>query len=428
MAYVRTMEFGIGCRLSPADTSSRDKRKADRITHLRPSSTTGRHSVWCDLILVEVGYRPLESTNVVLVVTDRKVLLRVVATGFVFTVYLQDIVQVRHVVPAHAVELHVVVPSTAVSEERHLPELEEYVAAAHRLYRVYPKERGRHCTSLCAELFLVMAPLLPPHAQQVSEESDVDDAFTWYERIEARSLLPGKLQEEVGMRELERISNPLPRTPSSGGVARLATTHTRAQQHSKTRGQGRLARSLASSCRGFLGPADLFDDVGMASHLRRIYVVPSPDFWRLSKGSPPSAPPTLRSHEKCSPSHLHHDASAGVESLRAFDSPVTTEQQHTSKRMPKSHGTFFATSAPVPIQQTPPRVPSGAAENERSLHRPPCTYSSMRGRALPSTANTCSLHPFTVPTPPLPASSSARPSWLHAQQPVNLEYGPTASG
>ncbi|KAG5500691.1 hypothetical protein JIQ42_04714 [Leishmania sp. Namibia] len=408
MSKVRTMESEGRWRLSPGDTRSRGQREADLFTCLRPPSAAGTHSVWCNLVLVEVGCRPLEATNVVFVVTRSKALLRVVATGFLFTVHLQDIVQVRHVVPAHAVELHVKVPLNSLSEEHLHPEREEHVTLTHRLYRVYPKKRGRHCTSTCAELFRLMTPLLPVHAQQVSEESDLDDAFAWYERVDARSMLPRTFREEVGLRELESISHLQPHTPFSAGVARLAATSAEAQRHPPTWRQARSALSLESPCRGFLAPADLFDDADVAGHLRRIYVVPSPGFWRLSTASSPPTPPNFLSCEKRGPPDLHHDASAGVASRCTCSSPVTMRRQYTSARILDSCSTFFATSAPAPRHQPQLKPPNGAPENERPMQSSPYLHAGMNSPESSLPAGACSLRPFTASTPPFPLPSSAR--------------------
>ncbi|CBZ27373.1 conserved hypothetical protein [Leishmania mexicana MHOM/GT/2001/U1103] len=414
-------------RLSPGDTRSRGQRDADLFAHRQPSSGTGKHSLWCDLILVEAGFRPLEARNVVLVITRSKVLLRVVATGFALAIHLQDIVQVRHVVPAHAVELHVEVPSVASPEDHNHPGPEKWCAmATNRLYRVYPKERGRDSTSACAQLFQLITSLLPAHVQQASEESDLDDAVAWYERVDACSMLPYHLSEEVGLRELDSVSYSLPHLSSSASVTRSEAFHAEARPHPPTRRQARFALSLVGSCRGFRAPSELFDDIDMAMvpHLRQIYVVPSPSFWRLLKASSPSTPSHLLSHERWTPPRLHHNVSAEWASRSASLSSSTRQQHHTLRLTPESPSTFFAMAAPASRYQ----LHHSETRNQEPTHSSPAVGVGM-GRREPSlTAGMCSLRPLTTRTPPFLSSPSARSSWRAAQRPVNLEYGPTTSG
>ncbi|AYU79129.1 hypothetical protein, conserved [Leishmania donovani] len=414
-------------RLSPGDTRSRGQREADLFAHRQPSSGTGEHSVWCDLILVEAGFRPLEARNVVLVITRSKVLLRVVATGFALTIHLQDIVQVRHVVPARAVELHVEVPLAASPEEHNHPGPERWCTVAkNRLYRVYPKECGRYSTSACAQLFQLITSLLPAHVQQASEESHLDDAVAWYERVDACSMLPYHLSEEVGLRELDSISYSLPHLSSSASVARLAAFHAEARQHPPTRRQARSALSLGSSCRGFRAPSDFFDDadMAMAPHLRQIYVVPSPSFWRLPKASSPSTPSHLLSHERWTPPRLRHDVSAEAASQSASSSTSTMQRQHALRRTPESPGTFFATTAPASRHQ----LHQSEKRNQQSARSSPAVGVGMSRREPSLTAGMPGLRPLTARAPPFLSYSSARFSWRGAQRPANLEYGPTTSG
>lgn len=382
--------------------------------------------MWCDLILVEAGFRPLEARNVVLVITRSKVLLRVVATGFALVIHLQDIVQARHVVPAHAVELHVEVPSAASPEDYNHPGREKRTVTTNRLYRVYPKERGRDSTSACAQLFKLITSLLPAHVQQASEESNLDDAVAWYERVDACSMLSYHLSEEVGLRELDSISYSLPHLSSSASVTRPAAFQAEARQYPPTRRQARSALSLGSSCRGFRAPSDMFDDAHMATtpHLRRIYVVPSPSFWRLPKASSPPTPSHLLSHERWTPPHLHHDVSAEEASRSASASTSTMQRQHTLRRTPESPGTFFATTAPASRHQ----LHQNETRNQQPAHTSPAMGVGMNRRESSLTAGMCGLRPLTTRTPPFLSSSSARSSWRGAQWPVNLEYGPTTSG
>ncbi|CAJ1025562.1 hypothetical protein, conserved [Leishmania lindenbergi] len=419
-----------GCRLSPGNTRSRGQREADRFAHPQPSCEKGEHSVWCDIRLVEVGFRPLEATNVLLVVTCRKIFLRVVATGFVFTIHLEDIVQVRHVVPAHAVELHVEVPSPASLEDHKLPGCEKwYVPATHRLYRIYPKQRGSgSSSSACAQLFQVITSLLSAHAQQASEESDLDDAIAWYERTDACSMLPYHLCEEVGLRELESASYALPHIAFAAGVTRLSATHAEVQQHPPTWRQAQSALPLASSCSGLLAPGGLFGELGVdvPGHLRRIYVVPSPGFWRLPKASSPSAPSDLLWHGRRAPDHLHCDASSEMISRYASTSAITMQRQHTMGHTHEPRDTLVATGAPASYYQLQPQ--HGASQHEQPTPSSSHMGVGMNNRESSLMVGMCGLHPRAIPAPPLSLSSRAQSSSPRARQPVSLEYGPTTSG
>ncbi|KAK7195746.1 hypothetical protein NESM_000505200 [Novymonas esmeraldas] len=355
--------------LSQGDTRSRGERDADlNFCHHRHSAlhaVAGDHSLWCDLVLVEVGCRPVEATAVVLVVTSTKVLLRVAATGFTLTVYLRDVVQVRRVGPANAVELHVVVPATAAPHGR---ASHGTSAVVHRLYRVRPSGCGGDRGRACGELFHLLSSALPPSLQPWCEEADVDDAVAWYLQPDACAMLPPELLEQAGLREWSS-------DPYTWNTGATRTAADRSASPPVWRGEDTpTAHAAASARRRPLAPMHLADATheDNTGHLRTIYVAPSPSFWRLPR-SAQRVP-----HERPA------SAVAGVADWAA------TAAMHTRP-------TQVSSDANSSIDSREP--PMAALQDERRHRR----------RAVP-------------------ASAPSSPSWMPTQPPLHVEYGPITSG
>ncbi|GET88885.1 hypothetical protein, conserved [Leishmania tarentolae] len=414
-------------RLSPVDARSCGQREPDLLTHFYPSSDTGEHGIWCDLIFVEVGFRPLEARNLELGITRSKVFLRVAATGFTFTIHVRDVAQVRHVIPAHAIELHVEVPSAASPDDHsHRSREKSCTVATNRLYRVYPKESGFGSSNACEQLFQLITSILPAHVQQVSEESDLDDAVAWYERVDACSMLAYYLSEEVGLRELGSVSHFSPHSCSLASRSRSAALHSESQLHSSARRQARSARSLTSSCRGFPAPSNLLDDVDRSASpsLHRIYVAPSPSFWRLPKAFSPLTRSHCLSHERGTPPRPHRDVAAEVASTSAAPLTFTKQRQHTLRLTPESTSTFFAVTAPTLAHQPHPVE----TRSQQPTHSSRDAGVSMRRRASSLTARMCGLRRHHGTKTVISIVFTAQSSWRHPQQSVAIEYGPTTSG
>lgn len=399
--------------LSPGRTGGREQqREADAFARGRPPNRPGEHSVWCDLAMVERGYYPLVARGVVVVLTEEKVLLRVASTAFTFTVHVQDVVQVRHVVPKSVVELHVRLPGAAG------------VSAPQRLYRLAVTE---HLPGMSAQLFHTLVNQLPlPFQRRAAAETFTDAAAADYLVEQPRSLLPPELLDDAGLREVEWIeaaqlgcsktapavffASPATPPPLPGPFESAPATANHPFNVSALQESRRAAASTPPAAAVSTG------------HLRKIYVAPSPSFWRLPKHAAPVP------RQDC---NLTWSSARGQASLPQAEVPVTNTVPFLSESLASSSPRPPTPSLTFPAVRTPVSYHLNTRSG-RQVHRrgEPLTHFNtaqelvnMSCRESSLMADVCGLRSLAAPT----SSPSSRAS-QQTDPMLRVEYGPILSG
>ena len=414
----------------------------------RTPDKPGDHSVWCDLVLIERGCYPLLARGVVVVLTEDKVFLRVAATAFTFTVHLQDVVLVRHVVPKDVVELHVCLPDasrTASQQptdhfEQNYPGFSSSssspTTAAQRLYRLTLTD---HDTLLCARLFRTFVDLLPLPSQQqqqraVAVETFADDAVAAYLVEQPCSILPLDLLDCAGLREIEWVEDAWA-TPTAAAAATSATSvHHVAGPSTPCAPPHPYNEPARNAVVTDGSAAALLAHEASTGHLRTIYVAPSPSFWRLARHASTSHPQegrlkwsTARGQTSLPQPEVQRILQGGplpADVAWPFSSPASLSSSSSSSFVhPQAHWEP-ALASPSPASSQPAQASfHSPSQKPRPTRRSTQETVAMSSRKSSLMADMCGLRPLVAP-----ASAPSSHTSQNTDRTLTVQYGPVVSG
>lgn len=303
-----------GRALSPACAHAIDPYH--RYPLFLPTDRPGHHSVWCELALVEAGCRPVAARNVVCVVADTKLFLRITATGFLFTILYTDITSVRHIVETGTVELHAAIAPLS----REAMGEAGMLRPPQRLYVLRPK----HATE-GEQLYAVLLGQIPREAQQQSKQLHVGQSTLMAREGTTRSLLTDELLRATGLEELatplspsSRSSGSLPSPSSSSSPVRYKHHHTAFDsKYRKAPSATAAPRQDSAKLPGFSPTTPVQNGAGPSSPQRSsgVHFVAAPPFWHLSSqvDGPKSSTSTF-SHRRKSVGQPHHHCHSNTNS------------------------------------------------------------------------------------------------------------------